>query len=576
MANTYSIERSRILIVDDNPAIHEDIKKILEIQEANQNEEMDKFEEMLFDSKPMPKSRPRMIYDIDDAYKGEEAVKMVEEAERKGRQYSLIFMDVRMPPGIDGIQAIEIIWKKHSFIEIVICTAFSDYSWDEILDKFGYTDQLLFMKKPFNVVALRQTALSLTSKWRIAKRNREYMKHLESEVERRTKELKRLVKHMKKMKEKAEEADQLKSAFLSNMSHEIRTPMNAILGFTTLLSKSGLSEEDKNKYITYIQNSGKNLLTLINDIIDIAKIEAKQLKLEYSTVDLNQLLDELREQTIQHVNRLEKKDLKVSLFKGKENIVIDTDPHRLRQVLSNLLNNAVKFTDEGAIEFGYECKQNNIQFFVKDTGIGIPEQEFKEIFKRFGQSNAITSGHHEGTGLGLAISKNIVELLHGEIWVKSVVGQGSCFYFLLPLKAFINNNKQEKEKTIQEPSLKKIQNKSILVVEDVEENYWLIRELLKEYGPIITWATDGEEAIDILTHQKKFDLVLLDIKMPGISGFETLEILKERNLKNTPVIAQTAYALSNEHEKCLQAGFDDYISKPIEKSKLAAIVSKWL
>jgi CheY-like chemotaxis protein len=402
------------------------------------------------------------------------------------------------------------------------------------------------------------------------------MKHLESEVERRTKELKRLVKHMKKMKEKAEEADRLKSAFLSNMSHEIRTPMNAILGFTTLLNQSGLSDDDKAKYITYIQNSGKNLLTLINDIIDIAKIEAKQLKFEYSKVDLNQLLDELREQTMNQVDSMEKAQLKVSTSKGQEHLIMVTDPNRLRQVLSNLLINAVKFTDEGEIKFGYELKKDKIQFFVKDTGIGIPEIEFKEIFRRFGQSNCITSSNHKGTGLGLAISKNIVELLHGEIWVESVVGEGSCFYFLLPLEEAQNGDQAEKKETPAGPSLQKLKDKSILVVEDVEENFWLIKELLKEYGPKISWAKDGDEAISMLTNEKKYDLVLLDIKMPGKNGFDTLDIMKKQGLKNIPVIAQTAYALSNEHEKCLQAGFDDYISKPMEKSKLLKTVSKWL
>jgi two-component system sensor histidine kinase/response regulator len=334
-------DKRRILIVDDNEAIHADFRKIL--IDVSTNDELEEIEGALFGVK---KSVDTLSYQyiIDDAYQAEEAIEKVDKAAMEGFPYSVIFMDVRMPPGMDGVQAIEKIWNKHPNIEMVISSAYSDYSWDKILEKFGQTDKLLFAKKPFNIIVIKQLTLSLITKWVIAEKNREYMGHLEKQVKERTAELQELLKHMTLLKEKAEESDKLKSAFLANMSHEIRSPMNTILGFTDLLAKNNLPEEKRIKFLSYINASGKSLLNLINDIICIAKIEAGVIDLHHESFPLNPMLSELRElfQLELNGNGTANIDLVFENNNSEDSLVIHTDRERLKQIITNLFSNVQK------------------------------------------------------------------------------------------------------------------------------------------------------------------------------------------------------------------------------------------
>ncbi len=566
-------KQKRILIVDDNPSIHEDFKKTINIDDSG-NAELDQIEDLLFDDN-VKRTQVTFKFKIDDAYQGEEAVEMVNKAVEEGYPYALIFMDVRMPPGIDGIQAIERIWEKHPYTEVVICTAYSDYSWDEILHKFGETDRLLFLKKPFNVVAVKQMALSLTTKWEIARKNRDYLLILEEEVERRTSELRKLLEHMEELKERAEQSDKLKSTFLANMSHEIRNPLNTILGFTELLErKKNIPEDRKEKYIKSINVSGRSLLRLINDIIDIAKIEAGQLELNFSVCELNSLIDDL--EAFFNMDLKNKSNTAVELIVEKDvkgrDYSIQTDVVRLRQVFNNLVHNALKFTDEGYVKIGYKIEEDVVEFYVEDTGVGIPEDKLNDVFDRFKQ---VESSRTEfgGTGLGLAISKNLVELLGGKISATSELDKGSRFSFFLPIE-----EPEKPEGTNYESSSPSYswKGKYILVAEDEERNFILLQEILRDTNIDITWVRDGQEGIDvILEGDKQFDVVLSDIKMPNKDGYELLKFVKSKN-ERIPVIGLSAFAMEEERKKYLHLGFDAYLEKPVDIIRLLSTLNKYL
>ncbi|MBN2348598.1 MAG: response regulator [Bacteroidales bacterium] len=569
------MERRRILVVDDNKSIHDDFKKIL-ITEPTNNE-LETIEKSLFGAKTQ-KNIQGYEYVIDDAYQGEEALLLIDKAANENFPYSLIFMDVRMPPGIDGVQTIEKIWKIHPDIEIVICSAYSDYSWQQILEQFGRTDKLLFIKKPFNSIVIQQLALSLITKWDISKENREYTDHLESAVAERTKELSLLIKQATELKEKAEESDRLKSAFLANMSHEIRTPMNSIVGFTKLLNYDDNSEQKRKEYLGYISNSSNMLLKLIDDIVNISKIEAGVLKVEKSEFNLNQFMHELLEVFELKKNKDNKTNIQLEVFCGttNKNFRFITDIERLRQIFINLFNNALKFTKSGYIHFGYTVEDDKyIVFYLKDTGIGIPINEVDSIFERFTQLEHTKKLTKSGTGLGLTISKNLVELLGGKIWVESEINKGSTFYFKLPVTDPVEFKSQKNKKSMPNNTEYNFKDKTILVVEDEEFNAIFLDKVLSRYNPTILWAINGQEAVRIFISNKNINLVLMDIKMPVMNGVEAKNHIKNIN-KDIPIIAQTAFAMANEEKKYRAEGFEDYVTKPININELLKKIDFWL
>lgn len=394
-------------------------------------------------------------------------------------------------------------------------------------------------------------------------------------------EKKRTEKNLIEAKEKAEESDKLKSAFLSNMSHEIRTPMNAILGFSTLLSDSEITESDRKEFIQIIRDRGNDLMRIIDDIIDVAKIESGQIKVEIRECQVNKLLENLHI-TLNEVRKKQLKDHIDLRFKPGTNdgeFSILTDGNRLRQVLTNLIENALKFTDDGFVEFGYLFKESDtqepvIEFYVTDSGIGIPEESQTLIFERFRQVDDTHTRKYGGTGLGLTIVKNLVQLLGGEIKVRSSYHHGTTFYVDLPLQTGLTYTREIKAAEPVSASKKEIANKHILIAEDEESNFYLLDRILKRAGITTSWARNGLEAID-MCRKNKYDLILMDIRMPVLDGYEATQEIK-KFAPNLPVIAQTAYALKGEKEKSLAAGCDAYVSKPIDAGELLAILNRLL
>lgn len=392
-------------------------------------------------------------------------------------------------------------------------------------------------------------------------------------------EHKKLISDLLKSKEKAEESDQLKSAFLANMSHEIRTPMNGILGFAELLNDPDINDQEKKDYIKIIDSNGKQLLNLINDIIDISKIEVNQINLQNTITDLRPLLNDIQYFFFQEQSRLGKEHIKLELYSPSlSNNIINTDTSRLQQIFNNLINNALKFTEQGSIKIGYTKENINnkeyYKFYVADTGIGISDAMKSVIFERFGQVQTSNFINKHGTGLGLAISKGLVELLGGKIWFESTPEKGSIFYFTVPIRS---NSTNGENKSIQKSKkmIEKWKDLEILVVEDDADNLEFIKRLLAKHGAKVFVAKTGVDAVNTIINNDTIKIVLMDIRLPDIDGFEASQRIKALK-PELPIIAQTAYAMYNDREMCLENGCDDYISKPLDKVVLFEKINNYI
>jgi PAS domain S-box-containing protein len=397
---------------------------------------------------------------------------------------------------------------------------------------------------------------------KLREQNERYLS-LNEKMKESLKQVQMINKELENAKLKAEESDKLKSAFLANMSHEIRTPMNGIIGFSKLMGKPNLSEDRKKQYAEIINDMCRQLLHLVDDIIDISKIETGQLKIQKTEFNLNDLLFRLFSVYKSSINE---SNLKLFLKKAlpDEEAVIFTDHTKLRQILDNLLSNAIKFTHEGHVKFGYDILKDEIRFYIEDTGIGISPEVQDAIFERFWQVHRGSSKSYGGTGLGLSISKAYVEKLGGRIWVTSEPGEGSVFYFTIP-----NFNKKQKKDTDSVNQKKKTERRipKVLIVEDEDVNYLFIEEVLIDLKIGLLHARNGTEAVELCREHPDIDLILMDIKLPDINGYEAYRQIREFR-PHLPAVAQTAYALAGDREKVLNAGFADYIAKPIDDIEL--------
>jgi signal transduction histidine kinase/CheY-like chemotaxis protein len=391
-------------------------------------------------------------------------------------------------------------------------------------------------------------------------------KNLELTVEERTKEL-------LKAKEQAEESDRLKSAFLANMSHEIRTPMNGILGFSELLKAPDLSGAQQQEYIRIIEKSGARMLSIINDIIDISKIEAGLMNVDIKECNINEKIEFIHSFFKPMVE--EKGMLLVcnNTLPASE-AIIKTDAEKVDSIITNLVKNAVKYSKEGVIEFGYIKRDSNLVFYVKDTGIGIPKAKQAQIFERFIQADTVDKMAHQGAGLGLSISKAYVEMLGGMIWVESEVGKGSTFFFTLPYNAEMKGSQTDEIFARKQNVMHQIKKLKILIAEDDEASEKLISIYVNEFAKELKSARTGSEAVEFCRSNADVDLILMDIQMPKMNGYEATKLIRQFN-KDVIIIAQTAFGLSGDEEKAINAGCNDYITKPINKYELVELIQKY-
>jgi signal transduction histidine kinase/ActR/RegA family two-component response regulator len=395
------------------------------------------------------------------------------------------------------------------------------------------------------------------------------IENLEEEVEKRTKGLMEALK-------KAEESDRLKSAFLANMSHEIRTPMNGILGFAELLKEPQLTSEEQQDFIKTIGVSGARMLNTINNIVDVSKLESGLMKVDIKGANINE--------KIEFVYKFFKPEVEIKglqfIFKNglqSKEAIINTDNEKVYSLLTNLIKNAIKFTDEGSIEFGYDMvkTQNavSLQFFVKDTGVGIPENQKELIFERFRKGTESSDRKYEGSGLGLSICKSYVEMLGGKIWVESAEGKGSIFYFTIPYNAVSEEKDKIENGASVEHNEVQVKKLKILVVEDDEISHSLLIRMLQNISKEVLHAITGVEAVEACHKNPDLDLVLMDIRMPEMNGLEATQQIRKFNT-DVIIIAQTAYGFSSDCEKAIESGCNDYITKPINKTLLYALIKK--
>lgn len=481
--------------------------------------------------------------------------------------FAVALVDVQMPE-MDGFEMVKLLRQidKTRYLPVIFISAI--YSENQYIIQGVEAGGVDFIIKPI------QPAI-LLGKVKVFLDLYEQKKRLEIEIQERIKTeeyLRATRESLLEAKKRAEESDKLKTAFLANMSHEIRTPLTTIVGFAGLLAEDCLSRETKNEYVNYIYKSSENLIAIINDILDVAKIEAGQLKIEKVPVDINLLMNEMY-QTFQAKIDIQEKNIALHLqAPSTDPFIINTDEGRLRQILQNLLGNAFKFTPEGEIRFGYTEKDSFVEFFVNDTGIGIPDEKIEAIFERFQKIENGRSLNTSGTGLGLAIVKKLVEFLGGSISVTSELNNGSQFTFSIPKDALaIKQDAIETSTNL--PENLNWSSKKVMVVEDEFSTYVLLESMLSPTGVQLQWAKNGQEAVDALSDN--IDAVLMDINMPVMSGIDAFKELRKVN-ERIPIIAQTAYAMADEKEHLTEMGFDGYITKPIIKTNLLQVLNSFL
>ncbi|MBW3543541.1 MAG: response regulator [Planctomycetes bacterium] len=562
----------RILIVDDNKEIHRDFQKVFQsIRRADPD--LDAMERELFGEEAVALPDVGHVLpevEIDSAYQGEEGIRLAVEAEEAGRPYDMAFVDVRMPPGIDGVETINRLWKQLPDLQCVICTAFSDYDWEEIIRHLGKAGNLLILKKPFDAIEVLQLAQSLAEKTDLTRAARKYQGRLERQVEELTAAQAELCRYNEKLvaaRTEAEKANRTKSEFLANVSHELRTPLNAVIGMTELLMGTRLDAQQQ-RFAAIVKSSGETLLELIDEILDFAKIEAGKLELESIEFHPTHVVEPVIE-LVAHKCRGKQLELVHFLDPAIPPTLLG-DPARLRQILTNLANNAVKFTERGAVMVRAELVEElaehaTVRFTVRDTGIGIPADRIDRLFEAFSQVDASTTRKYGGTGLGLAISRQLCHLMDGEIGVESTPGEGSTFWFTVRLR------KADASVPEKRGAPAELQGVHALLVDGTAASRDVLCEQLCAWGLAAQAAGDADEAAAVLEEARQagrpFRLVLAWLADPLTDGQRLAERL---GTSETKLVALVALETPLARESLEAIGFVDAVTLPIMQAEVFA------